>query len=339
MPAASARPVLVITAPFDATTAVALKDAFDVRVIEPSLAGRSLADAELEVELAQAAALVCELDTLDERTLALAPELRLVVSCRANPVNVDLAACTRRGVLVATTPARNAEVTADLAFALLLDTVRGTGRAERWLRAGNWSPQDTFAPYRQFRGIALSGRTLGLLGGGAIGRRVLGRALGFGMHVLVYDPYLEPGDLGEDAELVSLDELLRRSDAVSVHVPLNEATKGLIGARELSLLRPDAYLINCARAAVIDEAALVAALAAGRLAGAGLDVFWTEPIPADHPLLALNNVTLTPHIGGASDDVIVEQTRIAERALRAWSAGRAPEALANPEVLGAGPSV
>lgn len=319
-------PVLLITAPFDAGVAAALADAYQVRTFPPSMSGRSLADTLPASELAGATAVVCELDLVDQRALALTPELRLVVSCRANPVNVDLAACAARGVTVATTPARNADVTADLAFALLLATPRHTGRAERWLRGGGWTGEDVFEPYRRFRGPALAGRTLGVLGAGAVGRRMIRRALAFDMRVLAHDPHLAEGAL--DVPLVGLDDLLRGSDVLTVHVPLNESTTGMVGARELGLLKPGSYLINAGRAAVVEEEALVEALRTGHLAGAGLDVFWTEPVPADHPLLAMDNVTVTPHIGGASDDVVTAQSRIAERALRAWRAGRTPEAVA-----------
>lgn len=318
---ASEQPLLIITASFDATVATRLADHFRVETVEPSLDGHSLADRGLDDQLARATAVICETDMVDRATLAKAPHLRVVVSCRASPVNVDVDACTERNIAVLTTPARNADVTADLAFTLLLMTVRHTGRAERWLRSGAWSPEDVFEPYSTFRGIGLHGRTLGILGGGAIGRRMMKRARAFGMDVLVYDPYLPADAFDGEAEVTELDEVLSRSDVVTVHVPLAESTIGLIGDRELRLMRRDAYLINAGRAAVVEEDALVNALTEQRLAGAGLDVFWTEPVPVDHPLFAMDNVTLTPHIGGASDDVIVEHSRIAERALHAWLSG------------------
>lgn len=314
-------PLLVITASFDPTVATRLAKHFQVETVKPSMDGHPLADRGLDDQLARATAVICETDVVDRATLAKAPHLRVVVSCRASPVNVDIDACAERSIAVITTPARNADVTADLAFTLLLMTVRHTGLAERWLRSGAWSPEDVFEPYSTFRGIGLNGRTLGILGGGAIGRRMMQRARAFGMHVLVYDPYLPADAFNGEAEITELDEVLSRSDVVTVHVPLAESTIGLIGDRELRLMRRDAYLINAGRAAVVEEDALVNALTEHRLAGAGLDVFWTEPVPADHPLFAMDNVTLTPHIGGASDDVIVEHSRIAERGLHAWLTG------------------
>ncbi|MEU0989986.1 NAD(P)-dependent oxidoreductase [Streptomyces sp. NPDC005953] len=327
------RPRLLITAPFDPAAIERLADLFDVDVAEPSLAGASLARSELAERLAVADAVVCEVDRVDEQALESAPALKFVVSCRASPVNVDLPACTRRGIPVATTPARNAEITADLAFSLILSTVRHTSAAERWMRAGHWTADDIFEPYARFRGIGLGGRTLGILGGGAIGRRVMRRALAFGMDVLVYDPFLAADEFGEQADVVGLDVLMSRSDIVTVHVPLHESTVGLIGADEIALMRPDAYLINAGRAAVVEEEALLSALREKRIAGAGLDVFWSEPPAADAEWLRLDNVTVTPHIGGASDDVITEHSRIAERALRAWVEGGQPAAVANAAEL------
>ncbi|WP_329562887.1 hydroxyacid dehydrogenase [Streptomyces uncialis] len=332
---ASPRPRLLITAPFDPAAAARLAELFEVETVEPSMEGASLARPQLADRLAVADAVVCEVDQVDQAALDAAPALKFVVTCRASPVNVDLPACTRRGIPVATTPARNAEITADLAFTLILSAVRRTGAAERWMRDGNWRADDVFEPYARFRGIGLGGRTLGILGGGAIGRRVMRRALGFGMNVLVHDPFLAPGALGDDAEIVGLDDLMGRSDVITVHVPLNDSTVGLVGAREIALMRPDAYLVNAGRAAVVDEEALMAALREKRIGGAGLDVFWTEPPPADSELFRLDNVTLTPHIGGASDDVVTEHSRIAERALRAWAVGEEPAAVANAGPLAA----
>lgn len=330
-------PRVLVTAAFDRDVAAELAGEFELTILPPSATGRSLADAGLDDELAAADAVVCELDLLDERALALAANLRLAVSCRAAPVNVDLEACSARGIPVATTPGRNADVTADLTFTLLLSALRNTSRAEAWLRAGSWTTDDVFEPYRIFRGRSLNGRTLGILGGGAVGRRVLARARAFGMTVLVHDPHVAPGSLGVDATLVSLDELLANSDVVTVHVPLMESTIGLLGAAQLATMREGAYLINAGRAAVVEEQPLIDALRSGHLAGAGLDVFWTEPVPTDHPLLSLPNVTLTPHIGGASDDVIVEHSRLAANALRAWQAGGTLPAVANSDALRADP--
>ncbi len=213
--------------------------------------------------------------------------------------------------------------------------MRKVSQSERWLRAGNWTEDDVFEPYEVFRSIGLGGRTLGILGGGAIGRRMVTRARGFGMTVKVYDPFLAPDAFADEASVVPLDEVLSTSDIVTVHVPLMPETEGLLGERELALLRPDAYLINAGRAAIIDEQALMAVLRDGRIAGAGFDVYYQEPLPQDHELFTFDNVTLTPHIAGASDDVIVEHSRIAAAALRGWLAGQRVPGTANEKALAA----
>ncbi|TSI16154.1 NAD(P)-dependent oxidoreductase [Brevibacterium aurantiacum] len=329
----SMKPHLVITAAFDPVRVDELRKDFTVHEVEPSIAGESLSTRGIDELLSTAEVVITELDEVDEETLTKMPALRAVVSCRANPVNVDIAACTTRNIPVLTTPARNAEVTADLAFTLLLMTVRHTSQAERWLRRGNWSSDDVFAPYSLFRGIQLAGRTLGILGGGAVGRGVLRRARGFGMDVIVYDPFLPDDAFGDEARIAPLDEVLSSSDVISLHVPLMKDTVGLLGVRELSLIRPHAYLINAARAALIDEGALVNAVDNRELAGVGLDVFWQEPVQSDHRLFESDLVTMTPHIAGASDDVIKEHSRIATEGLLEWLKGLKPTTVKNPEVF------
>lgn len=315
-------PAVLITADFDPEVARELGQDFDLTVV-PAASG-SISDRVSPVDLAKYGAIICETDILTAADVAAAHQLRLVVSCRANPVNVDLDACRQAGIVVATTPARNADVTADLAFTLILTTVRRTAEAERWMRSGNWVPDRVFEPYATFRGMALTGRTLGLVGLGAVGRRVAERARAFGMDVIGYDPYADEVALAGLVRMTSLAETLAASDVVSIHAPLNAATTGMIGAAELALLKPTAYLINAGRAAIIDEAALIEVLRERRIAGAGFDVFWTEPPAADHPLLSLPGVVVTPHIGGASDDVVTNHSRQAAAALRAWSRGEQP---------------
>lgn len=314
------RPKLLITAPFDGSTAESLKEEFQVRRQPPEWESMSLVDGPHAQYLADAQAVVCELDVVDQRTLDAAPELRMVVSCRSTPTNVDLAACEKRGITVATTPARNADVTADVAFGLLLSTVRQLSRAEQWLRSGAWRPEDAFYPYTTFRGMALNGRTLGIIGAGAIGQRVAERAMAFGMHNLIFDPYMTEEQLDGLGTVSSLEGVMAKSDIVTIHAPLNDKTEGLIGAEELALMPTHALLINAGRAAIVDETALIAVLRDGCIAGAGLDVFWEEPLPRNHALFDLDNVTMTPHIAGASDDVILKHSRIAAERLRAWLA-------------------
>lgn len=262
--------------------------------------------------------LICELERVDAQVLDSAPSVRLVASCRGDPTNVDLDAATARGITVLATPGRNAISVADFTMGLLLDHARRIGRSERQLREHGWMTEGDL-PYFHFRGPELAGRTLGLVGLGAIGRLVADRARAFGMTIVAFDPFVPVAPAG--VELVALDALLVRSDVVSIHCPLTPETRGLIGPRELELMGADAILVNTARAAVVDEAALLEALRRGRIAGAALDVFWEEPLAADHPIGELDNVTITPHVAGAADDVPRHHARMILDDIARWQAG------------------
>lgn len=259
--------------------------------------------------------LLCMLtDAIDAELLARSPRLRVVSSMSVGLDHVDLAAARARGVRVGFTPGVLVETTADLAFGLLLATARRIPEAERFLRAGHWTPQRRWEP-DLLLGRDVAGATLGVIGLGAIGRAVCRRAAGFDMRVLGWNrtPRAVPG-----AEPAALGELLDASDFVSVHVALNDETRGLIGAAELARMKPDAILINTARGGVVDEAALAEALRAGRLGGAGLDVFEREPLAADSPLLEAPRLVALPHIGSASH---ATRARMAELAVDNLLAG------------------
>ncbi len=208
--------------------------------------------------------------------------------------NIDVDYATRRGIVVLNAPGGNVVSAAEHTFALLLALVRHIAQADASLRGGKWERS-------RFKGIELHGKTLGLAGAGRIGTEVARRGRAFGMRVIAYDPYLSrerAEQLG--IELVTLPDLLDEADVVSVHTPLTDETRRLIGAKELALMKPTAYLVNAARGGVVDEAALAQALEGGKLAGAALDVFEQEPVPANHPLLKLENVVVIPHLGAAT---------------------------------------
>jgi D-3-phosphoglycerate dehydrogenase len=256
--------------------------------------------------------LLTEIETVDAAVLDALPGVRLVGTARGGPVNVDLPACAARGVPVLYTPARNADSVADFTIGLLLTLARGISAAERHLRGDGWLVGGEL-PYLHFRGPELAGRTLGVVGHGAIGQRVAQRARdGFGMRVLVHDP-------AEDS--LPLDALLAGSDVVSLHCPRVPATRGLIDAAALARLRPTAYLLNTAGGGIVDEDALVDALHAGRLAGAALDVFATEPLPRDSPLLTAPRLLLTPHLAGAADDVVRHHSDLLCDDVERWHRG------------------
>jgi phosphoglycerate dehydrogenase-like enzyme len=278
-----------------------------------------MTEGELIASLGGTEILICELERVGGTVLAAARDLRLVASCRGNPTNIDLEAAASHGITVLAAPGRNAISVADFTLGLLLDHCRRIGRSERQLREDGWMVNDDL-PYFHFRGPELDGRTMGLVGLGAIGRLVSDRARGFGMSVLAFDPFV--ADAPEAVKLVELDELLARSDVVSIHCALTPETRGLIGGRELGHMRATAILVNTARAAVVDEQALLEALRRHDIAGAALDVFWDEPLAIDHPIRDLDNVTITPHVAGAADDVPGHHARMILEDIARWQTGQ-----------------
>ncbi|MGI9037615.1 MAG: phosphoglycerate dehydrogenase [Gemmatimonadota bacterium] len=224
--------------------------------------------------------------------------------------NIDLAEATRRGIAIINAPAGNTVSTAEHAFALLLSIARGIPAAGASMRAGAWER-------KAFNGAQVAGKVLGVVGAGRIGTEVVRRARAFGMHVLVTDPFLSSARADSlSVEAVTLDELLTRADFVTLHVPLTAETRYLIGADEIARMKPTASLINAARGGIVDEAALVAALEMRAIAGAALDVFEIEPLPADHPLLSCPNLVMTPHIGASTPEAQREVAIEIARAVR-----------------------
>jgi D-3-phosphoglycerate dehydrogenase len=235
-------------------------------------------------------------------------KLRAVVRAGVGVDNIDVAAATRKGIVVMNTPGGNTVSTAEQTLALLLALARNIPAADAHVRQAPAKWDRT-----RFTGAQLAGKTLGVVGLGRIGREVARRAAGFDMKVVGFDPFLSPdraAQLGIEA-VSSLDQLLPRCDFLTVHVPLTDETRDLVGARELALLPPGARVLNCARGGIVNEPALAEALRSGRLAGAALDVFVQEPPPADHPLLKMPNVVLTPHLGAAT---VEAQTSVAREA-------------------------
>jgi glyoxylate reductase len=269
-------------------------------------------------------------DRIDGEFLDAAPSIRIVANLAVGYDNIDVPACTQRGVAVTNTPGVLTETTAELTFALLLAYNRRIVEGERIVREGSW-PQ--WNPLFHL-GADLFGATLGIVGLGAIGLAVAKRARAFEMNVLYYSRQAKPEaerELG--IERCELDELLRRSDYVSLNIALTPETRHIIGARELALMKPSAILVNTARGPVIDQAALVEALREKRIGGAALDVFVTEPIPMDDPLLGFDNVLVAPHIGSATINTRSRMAGLAVDNLLAFFAGRPLPTCVNPEVL------
>jgi gluconate 2-dehydrogenase len=284
----------------------------DASLTAPALAAR-LADAD--------GALITAGERIDAALLAVAPRLKVVANIGVGYNNIDLAACTAAGVLVTHTPDVLNEATPDLAAA------RRVTESERWLRAGHWQRWT----FEMFMGADLHGATLGILGMGRIGRAIARRAQGFAMRVVYHNRSPLPAEQAGGATWVTKDELLRSADHLIVVVPYSAATHHAIGAAELTLTKPTAVLVNIARGGVVDDDALAAALRAGRLAAAGLDVF--EGGPNVRPaLLELDNVALTPHIASSTRATREAMARLAMRNLEAALAGERPPSLLNPEV-------
>lgn len=232
--------------------------------------------------------------TLDAAALEGSQRLRVIGRAGVGVDNIDVQAATARGIAVFNAPSGNTTSAAELTMALILGAMRKVAEADRSMRAGEWDR-------KRFRGFELHGKTLALVGAGRIGGEVARRARVFGMRVIAFDPYLQEERAKQlGITIASLEEAMRQGDVISLHVPLTDATRNLIGAPQLALVKPTAVLVNAARGGVLDEMALVDALREGRLAGAALDVYDAEPLPADHPLRSTENVLLTPHIGAAT---------------------------------------
>lgn len=267
---------------------------------------------------------------LDSSLLDLAPQLEAVASVSVGVDNYDIADLTRRGIVLTNTPDVLTETTADTGFALILATARRVVELASWVRAGHW--QANLGPAHF--GTDVHGKTLGIVGMGRIGEALVKRAAaGFGMRVVYHSRQPKPAvEALYGATCRSLDGLLEESDFVCLTVPLSAATEGLIGARELGLMKPEAILINISRGRVVDETALIEALREQRIRGAGLDVFVKEPLAVDSPLLQLDNVVATPHIGSATHETRQAMARCAVDNLLCALADQRPQNLVNPQV-------
>lgn len=268
-------------------------------------------------------------DTIDDEVLAAAgPRCRVFANMAVGFDNVDVAAATRCGILITNTPGVLTETTADLAWALILSVARRVVEADKFFRTGRWPG---WGPL-QFLGRDVHGATLGIVGAGRIGTAVARRSAGFEMKLLYADPKPSEGIEALGASRVPLDTLLRESDFVSLHVALTADTRHLIGPRELTLMKPTAYLVNTTRGPVVDEAALVDALRAGQIAGAGLDVYEDEPVPAPG-LTSLKNVVCLPHLGSATHATRAKMAGMAAVNLIEALKGSRPPNLVNPDAM------
>ena len=283
----------------------------------------------------QADILFCLLhDKIDKAVIAANPNLRHIAAQSITPSNIDVAEATRRGIAVSVVPPVTTEATADLTFGLMLAAARRMVEGDRLVRGGKFPGGQS----RHLLGAILHGKTIGLIGGGGlIGKAVAKRAHGFDMRVLYWTPRRKPESEERAAGLtyVPFDELLRESDFVSLHSPLNKETRHQIGARELGLMKKTAFIVNTARGPIIEEKALVRALKAKKIGGAGLDVFEFEP-KVSAELKKMKNVVLNPHLGSATVEVREEMANIVVDNIEALLKGETPPGCVNPEVLNSG---
>jgi D-3-phosphoglycerate dehydrogenase len=265
--------------------------------------GKTLTEAEMMARIVDVDGLLVGVDPVSRRVIEKAKRLRAVSKYGVGIDNIDLEALAERRIPLKTAPGTNKTSVAELTFGLLLAITRNIWRAAQQVKDGGWQRE---------QGVEITGKTLGIIGCGSIGREVARRARGFLMSVLVFDPYFKDADfrIQNAIEQVPLDDLLARSDFISLHLPLTPETRGIIDRNRLQRMKTEAYLINTSRGELIDEAALAHALKRNMIAGAACDV-WTQEPPGNHPLLQLDNFILTPHMGATTREAVLRMARAA----------------------------
>jgi D-3-phosphoglycerate dehydrogenase len=264
---------------------------------------------------------------LPPEVIRAAKQLKIIAKHGVGYDNINVPAATASGVIVTNTPLANSTSVAEHALALLLAVARRIGESDRDLALNQMRPQ------KAYQGIELSGKVMGIMGLGSAGFRLARMAgQGFGMRVIGFDPYKEPWPEGVE-QCRELDPLLGQADFISIHVPLTQETRNLIGKTALPKMKPTCILVNTARGGIVDEAALAEAIKAGRLAGAGLDVVEDEPLEPDHPLNGLPTVILTPHVAGVTEEAMMRMAQDAAEDILRILRGERPKYPVNPEVL------
>jgi D-3-phosphoglycerate dehydrogenase len=286
--------------------------------------GKRISEEELIRSTGEYDAIIVGIEKITKSVIEASKKLKILTKHGAGVDNIDVEAASRRRIVVTSAPGTNSEAVADLTIGLFLALVRSIPFADRSVKEGGWP---------RMVGVQINGKVLGIIGLGQIGKRVAKRALGFDMRILAYDVFKDEAFARKGGiTYVSLNEVLAESDFLSIHVPINPSTRGLIGERELNLIKKEAFLVNISRGDIIDEEALCRFLKEGRIRGAALDVFTQEP-PTGSPLLALDNVILTPHMGAYTFEALRETGMVCVRGIVDVLEGREPQFIVNPEVL------
>lgn len=276
--------------------------------------GKKLTPQELVVQAEDCDILIICYEEINEYVLKSLPKLKMIACSRGGVENIDKEAVKKFNLLVSSSPGRNANAVAELTIGLIICALRHIPQTHHLIMSHQWRsvPWDIAgnSAYKTFEGSELENKTLGLIGFGAIGRRVAKLALGFGVKVNIYDPYLQELPIDLDVEKVDFNQIFSDSDIVSLHCKLTPETKSMINVTTLGLMKKDGVLVNTSRGGLVDEEALYFALQKKNIACAALDVLESEPMQHNHPFLDLDNIILTPHIGGASRDIIGYQTKI-----------------------------
>jgi D-3-phosphoglycerate dehydrogenase / 2-oxoglutarate reductase len=283
---------------------------------------------QLARELKDEEILVVHDAPVTDEVMSASPNLKVICCARGGPVNVDVAAATKKGIALVAAPGRNAEAVADYVLGVIIILARNMSRANLFLREKRKFDRSSF---ESFFGHELGGKTLGLIGYGNVGSRVAKRALAFGMSVLVYDPYVPESKIAAPGiKAADLETLISHSDFVSLHARESKENENMFGKTQFELMKKDAYFINSARGSLLDEDDLLEALTSKRIAGAALDVMKKEPVSPDNPLVSMDNVFITPHIAGASREVPLRGAEIIARQIQNYIAGEKLEGVINP---------
>jgi len=292
--------------------------------VELAPQGKKLSEDDLVACAAESDAMVVGIEKITARVIQAGKKLKVIAKHGAGVDNIDMETATKNKIVVTSAPGANSDAVADMTIGLFLALARSLPFADRSVKGGGWP---------RMAGTQLNKKTLGIIGVGQIGKKVARRAAGFDMKILVYDVVKDEAFASQyDASYLTLDEVVKAADFISIHVPLTATTRNLISTREFGLMKKGAFLVNIARGGVVDEAALFSALKEKKIGGAALDVFAQEP-PTGSPLLSLDNFIATPHMGGYTMEALNETGMICVRNIMEVLNGRKPDFLNNPEVL------